>query len=1589
MTFSSLVVIMDEYVDIDGDGVKDYFIQDSEGTYYYKGLGNAKFGEVIELKGLFNRHHCLLTDYENDGDPDVIGLDRDTKEFIININKGGDQFDVVRLANQGVEISYFTVIDVNDDGLAEIIFTSDDKDAVYLLNSKQNYASEKILDLTRVARISSYRDKLGVQVGITYDASKFVKIKFLPDGSFETQQVATERQALYLYKMDDFTGDSIVDILTTTMSAAYLKTGNAVGTMNAEVSLGTTASTHNFDYADIDGDGDKDFVFPCATIFQMTISRNQGNGAFVYEAINNGIKSTSFQWIESGSTAFINGALYENALTTAPYATNIVFNTNEFIRGAVAEDLDGDGDIDMVAASYLQEYFMVFENINGKYARRAYYDNNADLGSFFISDYNRDGKKDLIFLWGNELRYLKNLGNCKFANSALIYKFSSLPEIKGGFSEDINGDGNKDLILTTINGYIYVVINSGSGYLFTPEILYASSGQTEWPSDLKVVDFDKDGQKDLVLTNFYGNLSLIKVGAGTLKGTFIKLSSLFGLGDFEVIDVNNDQFPDIVVYKDNGNITGTVGMFINNGNNTVKDMETIASVSRGFSIEGADFNGDGRMDISIVEDNSNRLLWLFNLGNGAFSEPIVIDPFLAKAETGDVIGDYHFYFGNASQGKLQSAFVIDAALYVSQFDAFQKRHYTVVSNEVCNDNYTAVNTSDDYKSFDLVALDFDDMAGNYSIYDVNSNWSEEGVFGKKLAVKLPAGSAGSGDKNLVIENLLDGSKQAILIKDDVLCVDTSLFTEVDALMTFHNEAGGINWTESTLFDSKKWKDLYVKYQQKLPITSAQYCGLPGVTCANGSVTSIKIQSQNVSGIISPALAWCRKLENLELRTNNIVGLPSTLSGFKSLKRLDVFGNKISGSIPEDIGEMTNLEHLNLGANLLTGSIPTSITRLTKLQKFLLGGGGVNINKITGNIPEEIGNMTSLNEINFVSQKLTGELPASMGNLKKMEIFNIYSTEIGGQLPESLADMYNPALKTVNLNGNKFTGCIPASYKVFCGLPVFSIRFGTGDPLNSVEFCANDKYNCSADIDMDGYTVQEDCNDTSAGINPGVQELGFNQIDENCDDLLLLACDSETELNYNSIENAFVVCKKMETNFTLFPDAGRVGVLDNCFESTAAHSAIWFKLKAFSDGKVYFNIAPGDPNTDVDFAVYKMTDPSYHGDLQLVRCHANDCPGPIGLATDEIQIATTGFCDANAARYLSALDVTQGEYYAIEVRYAGNKQINAKIAFCGSAMLGDNDVVCTKVYNAEDGDGDGINVTEDCNDNDADIYPGATELPFNSIDENCDGILFNECYQAGFPSLDFASYTTTKIICTKDPITYTNTLFGKDPISVSCDNSNKLFNSYVTIQKIKILKGGSFYFKIETDRPEESIIFTLFKTSNNFDRSKWQQVRCVMAGLFSGYRPSAVGLSPGETDLEESAYEDGSFQNGFVKPIDAEDGDEYVIYTNSFKPQLKITTTYCGTASFVNDNNECSEIYTSTKENETNSDWRISPNPASDKLLIEGPGLIDKIELIDLSGKIWYASVDHSIVEVSACPPGMYLIKIYSQQKSHVRLFVKK
>ena len=75
---------------------------------------------------------------------------------------------------------------------------------------------------------------------------------------------------------------------------------------------------------------------------------------------------------------------------------------------------------------------------------------------------------------------------------------------------------------------------------------------------------------------------------------------------------------------------------------------------------------------------------------------------------------------------------------------------------------------------------------------------------------------------------------------------------------------------------------------------------------------------------------------------------------------------VTGSIPPQLGNLTTLELLELCGNELNGSIPPQLGDLTNLTDLRLGD-----NQPTGSIPSELGNSTNLDYLNLTLNQLSG------------------------------------------------------------------------------------------------------------------------------------------------------------------------------------------------------------------------------------------------------------------------------------------------------------------------------------------------------------------------------------------------------------------------------------------------------------------------------------------------------------------------------------------------------------------------------------------------------------------------------------------
>ncbi|KAL6212105.1 hypothetical protein ACLB2K_017326 [Fragaria x ananassa] len=103
--------------------------------------------------------------------------------------------------------------------------------------------------------------------------------------------------------------------------------------------------------------------------------------------------------------------------------------------------------------------------------------------------------------------------------------------------------------------------------------------------------------------------------------------------------------------------------------------------------------------------------------------------------------------------------------------------------------------------------------------------------------------------------------------------------------------------------------------------NTSHCTWAGVTCDSyNHVTSLDLSGLNLSGYLSPDIAFLVYLSNLTLAENNLSGLiPPEIS---ALRLLNLSNNVFNRTFPPELSNLTNLRVLDLYNNKPTAKVIT-------------------------------------------------------------------------------------------------------------------------------------------------------------------------------------------------------------------------------------------------------------------------------------------------------------------------------------------------------------------------------------------------------------------------------------------------------------------------------------------------------------------------------------------------------------------------------------------------------------------------------------------------------------------------------------------
>ncbi|KAL4639597.1 hypothetical protein ACB092_03G229800, partial [Castanea dentata] len=161
-----------------------------------------------------------------------------------------------------------------------------------------------------------------------------------------------------------------------------------------------------------------------------------------------------------------------------------------------------------------------------------------------------------------------------------------------------------------------------------------------------------------------------------------------------------------------------------------------------------------------------------------------------------------------------------------------------------------------------------------------------------------------------------------------------------------------------------------------------------------------------------------RIQSIDLSYNEeLVAFLPKFQYRSSLKKLHLRATNISGEFPNSVDSLGSLNVLDLSETNLFEELLNSISNLKSLNYLDLSS-----TKISGELPSSFSNLKSLNYLDLSNTNFSGELPNSIGNLKSLNYLNLESSNFSGAIPSFIGNLSQ--LTYLSLSYTNFHEAIP-------------------------------------------------------------------------------------------------------------------------------------------------------------------------------------------------------------------------------------------------------------------------------------------------------------------------------------------------------------------------------------------------------------------------------------------------------------------------------------------------------------------------------------------------------------------------------------
>ncbi|MEQ8316517.1 MAG: VCBS repeat-containing protein [Phycisphaerales bacterium] len=595
--------------DFTGDGRLDAAMpaRDSQAVTVFPADGPHGFGAGLTRSGVSGAFRLACGDLDGDGDIDLASTASFRGVFCVLLNKGNGSLAEPIFFGSGVTTFDVTLADFDGDGDLDAALPGASRDEVYVfLNDGVGGFDEQ-----RTFAVGDEPSKLAAgDLDGDGDADLLVvhfrnqRIALLNDGAanFAIGDVgAAGVSSPNRFELADLDNDGDLDGIATGASVEqvlYRNDGDAVFTIETWRAGGLIS---DIGIGDVNGDGLLDIVASHSGTFSTpgtSLLVNAGDGTFEPDIIVGQSPNALVALGDTDGDGLLDAVAATPSMTVLPNellrtgrTTFELYDTANRLGSVHATDIDGDGDVDVLAPTQapVDGVLVMHNDGSGALLPPVVFRAGTDPVHLAVADIDGDGDAD-VALVSRETRtitMLKNSAGTLAQDSTIV--LSGWP-LRAAL-EDVNGDGFPDAIATLeTTNQVAVALNTGTGR-FGPRSMY---GVGQRPSGLAVGDADGDGWLDLLVTNPISQDAslLINDGSGGFQVEQRLDVRFTRYSDARLVDLDGDGIVEAVFA---GNSWGFLRGL---GDGAFGPLESQFSGLRGVSLDTGDVDGDGLLDVA-------------------------------------------------------------------------------------------------------------------------------------------------------------------------------------------------------------------------------------------------------------------------------------------------------------------------------------------------------------------------------------------------------------------------------------------------------------------------------------------------------------------------------------------------------------------------------------------------------------------------------------------------------------------------------------------------------------------------------------------------------------------------------------------------------------------------------------------------------------------------------------------------------------------------------------------------------------------------------------------------------------------------------